>query len=288
MCFRSIAILASFVLGYFILEEEVTAKRVVNMFVVIGGLTLVLQPWKQDEVTLPRQQHNDTLSLWEQEQGLSSWQQQNFNISVLNNTLIMPNMRDSTLWNNDYLLNHTNNASNSTIRKLWLNNSTTMTDTLRQPINISIGGLVFGYILAMLAGIGNAFGTTIQKKYCPHISADVLTFYVCSGGLLLSGIIMLMFEQPMWPNDLYDLIWLFIHSTSIGLSQLLACKSRLLMPQIIYYITSSTFIMFSLLGQYTLLSQVNPGYRNTEKRTQFKTIGFFSASWAYPLFTYLQ
>ncbi len=128
--------------------------------------------------------------------------------------------------------------------------------------NVSV---IFGYILALCSGIGNASNTAVLKKFSAHLPTDVLTFYICLGGCLLSTLFMLILEEPKWPNNPIDTVWLLVHSTSIGASLLLGNWSKLLMPQILYYITTTNFIIFSLIGQYTLLREINPGFGNLEE-----------------------
>ncbi len=243
LSFRSFAILASFVLGYCILDEVITIQKILSMMLVISGLILVLQPWRD----------HDNIS-----------DQKEVNLSSETNRSLFPSFTELPLNLDHNLLNRTKIGNISTTANISVNLSTTPAVIVRCNKAPTVC-FIFGYMLAISSGLCKACTTTIQKRFSPHIPADVLTFYICCGGCLLSTVLMLLFEEPKWPNNLQDSVWLLVHSSTIGLSQLLGNWSKLLMSQTLYYITTTNFIIFSLIGQYTLLSHINPGYRNPEE-----------------------
>ncbi len=212
------------------------------MVLVISGLILVLQPWRE---------HDDSI-------------QEYVNTSTQANKSILTQFTESQFYFNHSWLTNTGEIYNisSTTNILAVNMSKTTAELLSHNKTFTY---VFGYILATFSGLFKASTTSVQKRFCPHIPADMLTFYISCGGCLVSIILMLLLEEPKWPNNLHDMIWLLVHISTLGLSQLLGNWSKLLLPQILYYITTTSFVIFSLIGQYTLLDQINPGYRNPEE-----------------------
>ncbi len=228
-------------LGYLVLKEDITIQKILSMMLVISGLILVLQPWRG--------------------QYKSSNQNETDPPSQTNRSLLTDFTESSLYFNHSWL--ESGGVGNISIASnISENPSTTPADMLS---GNNAFMLLFGYFLAISSGLGRAGTTTVQKRFSSHIAADVLTFYICCGGCFVSALLMLFFEQPKWPNNHYDTICLFVHTSTIGLSQLLGNWSKLLMPQILYYITTTNFIIFSIIGQYTLLSDINPGYRNAEE-----------------------
>ncbi len=231
-------------LGYLVLNEDITLQRIISTILVLSGLTLVLQPWRE----------NNTQS-----------DQQGGNLSMQSNESYFTNITESPHYLSSSSLNHTLFENTSVIISNTSANLSSISAVTWDNTETTMLPVIFGYILALCSGMGNASNTTVLKKYSSHLPADVITFYICLGGCLLSTLFMLIVEEPKWPDNINDTILLLVHSASVGASQLLGSWSKLLMPQILYYITTTNFIIFSSIGQYTLLRDVNPGYKNMEE-----------------------
>ncbi len=229
--------------GHLVLNEDITFQKIISTLLVLSGLALVLQPWRQ----------NNTKS-----------DQQVGNLFSHSNTSLFTNSTESSYNLKPRLLNPALFDNMLVTANMSVNSSTISAVTL-ESIDTHVASVIFGYILALSAGVGNAGNTVVLKKFSRHLPADVITFYISLGGCILSALFMLILEEPKWPNNLNDKIWLLVHSASIGASQLLGSWGKLLMPQILYYITSTSFIIFSLIGQYTWLRKINPGYKNIEE-----------------------
>ncbi len=232
-------------LGYLVLNEDITLQNIISTILVLSGLVLVLQPWREE---------NNTRS-----------DQQGGNISMQSNESHFTNITESPHNLSISSLNQTLFEKTSVIISNTSANLSDISAVTWDSMDKQMVPVIVGYILALCGGMGNAANTAVLKKFSSHIPADVITFYICLGGCLLSTLFMFIFEVPKWPNNLEDTIWLLVHSASMGASQLLGSWSKLLMPQILYYITTTNVIIFSLIGQYTLLRDVNPGYKNIEE-----------------------
>ena len=125
--------------------------------------------------------------------------------------------------------------------------------------------IFLGYLLSGVAGIASSGRVTVQKKYSKNLDPDILTLYSGSGSIIISIIIMFVFEKPKWPNNTLDCIWLMVHSLTVGLGAVIAYRAQLKIPQTLYGLASSTFVVFALLGQYTLLRHIDPGYQNASE-----------------------
>ncbi len=122
-----------------------------------------------------------------------------------------------------------------------------------------------GYLLTITAGILLSIKITIQKKICPDLNPDILTFYVSVGGIISSLIVMAIMEKPKWPNNQFDVILVFVHMAATGLAMATCFHSLTMISQISYSLVTSCYIIFSLIGQYTVLYNINPGNENAEE-----------------------
>ncbi len=122
-----------------------------------------------------------------------------------------------------------------------------------------------GYLLTIGAGIAASAKVTVQKRLCPDLDPDILTFYVSGGGIILSLIPMAIMENPKWPDNRVDVILLCVHIAAIGLATTTGYRSQLMISQISYSLVTSCYIIFSLIGQYTVLHKINHGKENAEE-----------------------
>ncbi len=121
------------------------------------------------------------------------------------------------------------------------------------------------FLLTIGAGIAASAKITVQKKLCPDLDPDILTFYVSGGGIILSLIPMAIMEKPKWPDNDVDVILLCVHIAAIGLATTTGYRSQLMISQISYSLATSCYIIFCLFGQYTILRKINPGNENSEE-----------------------
>ena len=94
----------------------------------------------------------------------------------------------------------------------------------------------------------------------PYSSGQVM------GGLVISAVVMAIPSQ--WPrlpggdSIMSDWLLLLAHAFSTGIAQMLIFKSQQMVSAIMSGLAMSFDVIFTLIGQYTLLYHIQPGHKN--------------------------
>ncbi len=211
---------------------------------------MVMQPWMQINQSEGGMDwtasHSNHIAMTDN--GTSVWQHTNWTGNLHTNS-------------ND--MSASDNRTDTFDSSLKINSS--LSDTQIQILSTNVWpktNLFMGYLLSSLAGIATSVRVTTLKRYSAGLDPDIFSLYTSFGSIIISTIGMLILEEPKWPENTHDCILLWVHSITIGLATFLAYKAQVKMSQTLYGLASSGFVVFSQIGQYTLLRDVNPGYGN--------------------------
>ncbi len=119
-----------------------------------------------------------------------------------------------------------------------------------------------GVIFAMLAGLAYALFNFIQKMKLQDLSTNVLVFYACSIGGIVSWITAFATEDITLPHSETKII-LFIGHCVLSILPCTAVYAQRLTSVAILSASQSSFLVFMFLGQYTLMKNIFPGERNS-------------------------
>ena len=106
----------------------------------------------------------------------------------------------------------------------------------------------------------------LQKKLVPETDVVTVQFWTSLGGLVISAVVMAIPSQ--WPrlaggdNIMSDWLLLLAHAFSTGIAQMLIFKSQQMVSAIMSGLAMSFDVIFTLIGQYTLLYHIQPGHKN--------------------------
>ena len=111
-----------------------------------------------------------------------------------------------------------------------------------------------------------AFKIVLQKKLVPETDVVTVQFWTSLGGLVISAVVMAIPSQ--WPrlpegkSTMSDWLLLLAHAFSTGIAQMLIFKSQQMVSAIMSGLAMSFDVIFTLIGQYTLLYHIQPGHKN--------------------------
>ena len=106
----------------------------------------------------------------------------------------------------------------------------------------------------------------LQKKLVPETDVVTVQFWTSLGGLDISAVVMAIPSQ--WPrlpggdSTMSDWLLLLAHAFSTGIAQMLIFKSQQMVSAIMSGLAMSFDVIFTLIGQYTLLYHIQPGHKN--------------------------
>ncbi len=128
---------------------------------------------------------------------------------------------------------------------------------------------IFGYIFGIVSGLLVPFyialnrKLTSQEEFHTHILSYL--FWMLTFGLLMSSILMIMFEIFTLPQTVDDLLYMLAHSLSYAgviLCMLYATKT---VSGHTICIMSSLQMILMLAAQYSILEEILPGHRNWQE-----------------------
>ena len=119
-----------------------------------------------------------------------------------------------------------------------------------------------GYIYIMVNVTSFVVFTFIINGKLQFVSPFVLSFWIAVSGVSMSLILMAIFETPMLPQHCSCQLLLAGHAISVsGMAICNIVAVILISPQLFSLICNSR-LGFMFCAQYTVLHDVNPGYRN--------------------------
>ena len=133
--------------------------------------------------------------------------------------------------------------------------------------HITFTTALFGFTFAVLSGICRAADSLILKYLSNNMSIIELfwsiLFWSFVNQFLLSVTIMYSLETFTYPQTISQVVWSFTH----GVSHFLVWPFYIIaIPKLrgstFIVLLSSFSILFMVLGQYTFLRNIQPGYRN--------------------------
>ena len=112
-----------------------------------------------------------------------------------------------------------------------------------------------------------AIKIVVQKKLVPETDIVTVQFWTSLGGLVVSAIVMAI-VRSQWPrlpegeSTMSDWLLLLAHAFSTGIAQMLIFKSQQMVSAIMSGLAMSFDVIFTLIGQYTVLYHIQPGHKN--------------------------
>ena len=124
---------------------------------------------------------------------------------------------------------------------------------------------VLGYILATCTGLFMTLEVAVVKYYkdfftTENVFISLIWSYLL--GTLLSIIPMLIYEDPVFPVDIKNILLLCAHVCTYVFMLPLLLYGSLLVSGSLGSIIGTTNLILVLIAQYTLLRDIHPGHRN--------------------------
>lgn len=119
-----------------------------------------------------------------------------------------------------------------------------------------------GYIIMLVATVSFLISLHVLKYKLEEVNGFVILFWMSIVGVLLSGVPMIVLETPVLPKSPTCVTLLFAHSLSTAFDTLSIVYALSVLSTQAFSILSSLLIIFIMIAQYTVLSNVNPGHRN--------------------------
>ncbi len=120
-----------------------------------------------------------------------------------------------------------------------------------------------GYFFTAMAGTCCTLYTAVQKQY-PCIGEDKMRslFWSFSFGYVSSLVLTFVVETPVWPQSLFDVLAVFLHTlATLGMWISWIWSLQYISGTLVNVIHCTT-VAFMLIPQYTVLASVLPGQRN--------------------------
>ena len=142
----------------------------------------------------------------------------------------------------------------------WVKNKASVKAMLKPE---TVLGKVVGYASAAMSGLGFAWMILITKRN-PYINENVLEvlFWSFLISLVVSIILMNVFETPVLPSNWFDAVLMAIHSVAAAAVYPLYIITPKYISGNTYSLIFTTEAVFMLISQYTVLSSILPGHRN--------------------------
>ena len=155
----------------------------------------------------------------------------------------------NTSWESPCLL-HEN------ITKMYLN------ETERLQESQSQSNTWLGYVLALGSGLITGLYAQVGKYYVTDSDAFALALWRSLAATLISLILMLIFEEPVWPTDVTCILALFGHALAVSISSLSLLVALKHLSLTITMIVPSLNLVCLVILQYTLMKDIMPAKEN--------------------------
>ena len=119
-----------------------------------------------------------------------------------------------------------------------------------------------GYVFLVCAGILYGMFTTVLKSQLQSFNIIILTFWCSLVNIVLSVIVMLIFETPSSPSHSLDISAFVLHCTGFAMLTLLHLNALCLLNGANVAVVFSAKIPVLVCLQYTLLKQYHTGHDN--------------------------
>ena len=112
-----------------------------------------------------------------------------------------------------------------------------------------------------------AIKIVVQKKLVPDTDIVTVQFWTSLGGLVVSAVVMAVIRSQ-WPrlpegkSTMSDWLLLLAHAFFTGIAQMLIFKSQQMVSAIMSGLAMLFDVIFTLIGQYTVLYHIQPGHKN--------------------------
>ena len=123
----------------------------------------------------------------------------------------------------------------------------------------------------IVSGVIAALKIIAQKRLIPRTDVVTIQFWTSLGGLAISAIFMAVPKQypslPEGDNKTIRNDWLLLlaHAFSTGIATLLIYKSQQMISAILFGLSTSFNVIFMLIGQYTVLRNIQRGHNNPQE-----------------------
>ena len=129
-------------------------------------------------------------------------------------------------------------------------------------IETAITDPLLGYIYAVISETAYTVITFIINKRLQEPHPIVLSFWIGASGVLISLILMGIFETPMLPQHYTCQLFLAGHAISVGVVNICYTAAMILLNPQLFSLILNIRLGFQLCVQYTVLRNVSPGHRN--------------------------
>ena len=121
-----------------------------------------------------------------------------------------------------------------------------------------------GYTLTVMAGLCLALDTLLMKK-SPYLMENYLTatYWCYFIATLISAVAMVIFEHLVLPQNWYQVLLILGHAIGFVFQWPLYSFTVKYLSGTMVAILYSTTVAFMLIPQYTVLSSILPGHRNS-------------------------
>ena len=119
-----------------------------------------------------------------------------------------------------------------------------------------------GYIYAVIREIAYIIITFTVNMRLQEPHPIVLSFWIGASGVLISLILMGIFETPMLPQHYTCQLLLAGHAISVGVVNICFTVAMILVSPQLFSLILNVKLGLLLCAQYTVLRNVNPGHRN--------------------------
>ena len=119
-----------------------------------------------------------------------------------------------------------------------------------------------GYIYIAISVVAYVVFTFTINQKLQSVNAFVLSFWIAASGVSMSLILMAIFERPMLPQHCSCQLLLAGHAISVSGMNICDILAIILISPQLFSLISNSRLGFMFCAQYTVLHDVNPGYRN--------------------------
>ena len=238
-------------------KEKIKWDKMIAVPLCTIGLFLILQP----PIIFSQDNNNGIKAVqlegyWKNKTALDNISINTILEGISNNWLSKENSLNNQISVENMLTNQTSMENISTNQTSMENISTNQT---------SVMFTMLGYILAVFAGLLTSVQISVVKHYNDFFTTHNLLIslswsYVT--GTVLSLIPMLIWEDPVIPNMVKDILLVIAHVRTYVFIMPLHLYGSLLISGNLGSIIRTSELVVMLIAQYTILSNIHSGHRN--------------------------
>ena len=248
------AMLATTYIAEVVMKRQLELLETMALVVTVPGILLVLQPGFMFDVRRP-------------ETHPVCWAKESL-MGINSSVTSLRSPENITLLNVsnpcDCISNQTVNLlGNSEICTCFSNISDINSSPGNSIVRLTLSNDALGYSLSILCGILTACICIITNRYLHGLNPMAITFWVDVISIVLSGLSApIASETFVFPSSTLCVTLLFGHSLGVTASSIFMITASFHVPPNLLSLLMALEIIWTLCLQYTLLKDINPGYRN--------------------------